>query len=359
MSLRLVRFISLSLILTLFLSFVGSLGIAQSSSGEIVIYSGRREPLLQPILELFEKETGIKTIVKYGSGSALAQQILEEEKALGRSADLFIHTETATFEFLRLQNALQPYSSESTRSTLVDMRARDGSWTGLSGRSRAILYNKNLVKASDLPNSIFDLTDSKWKGKIAATNSANDSFTAWVSALRLTIGEEPAKNFLLKLKENTTRLTNSHTDVRKAVGRGEFALGLINHYYYHIQLEEPDAAVRNVGIIFPDQKQTQIGTLILAAAGAILKNARNLSNAQKVLDFLTGTEGQKFFAEVNYEYPLRPAVPTRSDVLKVVQDSLNCNKTSAIACLKQFPLPLDALGAAAQKTRDLLVEIGW
>jgi iron(III) transport system substrate-binding protein len=359
MSLRLARLISLSLIFLLFFSLIGSLGIAQSGSGELVIYSGRREPLVQPILAVFEKQTGIKTVVKYGSGSALAQQILEEEKALGRSADFFIHTETATFEFLRLQNVLQPYSSESTRSILVDMRARDGAWTGLSGRSRAILYNKNMVKTNELPDSIFDLTDPKWKGKIASTNSANDSFAAWVSALRLTIGEDPTKNFLLKLKENTTRLTDSHTDVRKAVGRGEFALGLINHYYYHIQLEEPDAAVRNVGILFPDQKQTQIGTLILAAAGAIIKNARNATNAQKLMDFLTGTEGQKFFAEVNYEYPLRPAVPTRQDVLKVIQDSLNCTKSSAIACLKQFPLPLDALGAAAQKTRDLLVEIGW
>ncbi len=147
--------------------------------------------------------------------------------------------------------------------------------------------------------------------------------------------------------------------MRKAVGRGEFALGLINHYYYHIQLEEPDAAVRHVGIIFPDQKPHQIGTLILAAAGAILKNARNLGNAQKLLDFLTGPEGQKFFAEVNYEYPLRPAVPTRSEVLKAVQDSLGCAQTSAIACLKQLPIPLDALGGAFIKTRDLLVEIGW
>jgi hypothetical protein len=62
---------------------------------------------------------------------------------------------------------------------------------------------------------------------------------------------------------------------------------------------------------------------------------------------------------LNYEYPLRPAVPTRADVLKTVQDSLGCNKASAIACLKQMPLPLDALGGALNKTRDLLIEIGW
>jgi iron(III) transport system substrate-binding protein len=354
-----VRHLILSFFLVFSLGLLGGMSQAAQGSGEVVVYSGRAEPLLKLILELFEKQTAIKTIVKYGNGAVLAQQILEEQKALGRSADLFIHTEAGTFESLRLDGALHPYNSESTRSILVDLRARDGSWTGLSGRSRAILYNKNLVKPNELPNSIFDLTAPKWKGKIAATNSANASFFAWVSALRLTIGDDRAQDFLSKLKENTARLSASHTDVRKAVGRGEFALGLINHYYYHIQLEEPDVAVRNVGIIFPDQKSNQIGTLILAAAGAILKNSRNLGNAQKLLDFLTGPDGQKFFAEVNYEYPLRPAVPTRSEVLKAVQDSLGCAQTSAIACLKQLPIPLDALGGAFNKTRDLLVEIGW
>jgi iron(III) transport system substrate-binding protein len=358
MSGRIVRWLALGLIALGFASSWGNLGSAQSP-GEVVIYSGRREPLLKPILELFEKQSGIKTVVKYGSGSALAQQILDEQAALGRSADVFIHTETATFEFLRLQGVLQSYLSNTTQEILTGFRARDGVWTGLSGRSRALLYNKNLVKANELPTSVFDLAQPKWKGKIAATNRANDSLVAWVSALRLTLGDERTKDFLIRLKENTVRLTDSHTDVRKAVGRGEFALGLINHYYYHLQLEEPDPAVRHVGIIFPDQKASQIGTLVLAAAGAILKNARNRSNAQKLLDFLAGAEGQEFFASVNYEYPVRPGVATRTEVLQVIQDATGCTQPSAFSCLKLMPLPLDALGATLSPTRDLLIEIGW
>jgi len=328
------------------------------ATGKLVIFSGRREPLITPVLDLFQQKTGIEITLKTGSATALAQQILQELP--NPSADLFISNDSGTLEFLRLKGALQPYLSEAVRRIPERFRARDGSWLGVSGRSRAIIYNMKLVKPEELPTTVFDLINPKWQGKIAATNAGNESFVSWVSALRLTLGDELVKTFLLKLKENKIALLgSSHTDVRKAVGRGEFALGLINHYYYHLQLREPDPVVRNVGILYHDQGPFQLGTFVNAAGAAIIKNAKNLREAQQFLDFLASPEAQKLFAELNFEYPLLPGVESQPEVLLSVQQATGCDEPTPLNCLRQMPIPLDRLGSELEKTQDLLEEVGW
>lgn len=328
--------------------------------GELVIFSGRKEPLLAPVLQLFEDQTGVKITVKFGPATALAQEILQLQQ-LGRSVpDLFVSNDAGTLEFLRLNGALQPYSSEEIERIPERFRARDGSWLGVSGRARAIIYNKRLVSPEELPTTVFDLLNPKWKGKIAATNAGNESFVAWVSALRLTLGDELVKAFLRGLKANEIALlSSSHTDVRKAVGRGEYVLGLINHYYYHLQAHEPDPALREVGILYHDQGTYQLGTFVNAAGAAILKGAENLENARRFLDFLVSSDAQKLFAELNFEYPLLPGVEAHPEVLEAVQQATGCESAVVLECLKQLAVPLDELGEQLEATQRLLEEVDW
>jgi iron(III) transport system substrate-binding protein len=347
-------------VLVLLTSGIVSLGVVTQSPGELVIFSGRREPLLTPVLELFQQQTGIRVTVKFGSATALTQEILQLLETRRSVPDVFVSNDSGTLEFLRLKDALQPYTSAQISAIPESFRAHDGSWLGVSGRSRAIIYNKNLVKAEELPTTVFDFIHPQWKGKIAATNAGNESFVAWVSALRLVLGDELVKTFLEKLKANEIALlSNSHTDIRKAVGRGEFALGLINHYYYHLQVQEPDPALRDVAILYHDQGPFHIGTLVNAAGAAVVKGAPHLANAQRFLDFLASTEAQKLFAELNFEYPLLPAVATRPEVLEAVQQATGCSDSHVLNCLKQLPVPLDELGKELEATQELLEEVDW
>jgi hypothetical protein len=213
--------------------------------GEVVIYSGRSEPLIVPVIQLFQQQTGIKVTLQSGTATALANLVLQEQP--NPRADLFIANDAGTLEFLKLKGALQPYSSEQIKKIPEQFRARDGSWLGVSGRSRVIMYNTKLVKPEELPNSVFALTDPRWKNKIAMATTRNESVIAWVTALRLTKGDAFTKEYLLKLKANGIVTLNGHTDVRKAVGRGEFPLGLVNHYYYHLELRDGSP----VGVVYP------------------------------------------------------------------------------------------------------------
>lgn len=278
-------------------------------SGNLVVYSGRSEALIQPVLDAFQsKYPQVEILLKAGSNSALANALLEEQA--NPQADVFITTEMFTVQALAQEGLFQSYLPQGAESFAAGFIGPDQAWVGLTRRARVIMYNADLVQPEELPNSIFDLTDPKWKGQVAAAGSTNGGMQAQVAAMRKLIGEEATAEWLKGLLANDVTFFGGHTDVRKAVGAGEFKLGLVNHYYYHLQKAEGS----NVGVIYPDQGEGQIGLLSNITAAAILKGAKNLPAAQALLDFLVSPEGQKLFAEGNYEYPLLPGVPLREGV---------------------------------------------
>jgi iron(III) transport system substrate-binding protein len=278
-------------------------------SGELVIYSGRSEPLIEPVIDAFKvKYPNVNVLLKAGSNSELANALLEEQA--NPQADVFITTELFTVQSLAQEGIFQSYMPVGADQLPAEFLGADNLWTGLTRRARVIIYNADLVSQDELPTSIFDLTDPKWKGQIAAAGSTNGSMQAQVASMRQLIGEEETEAWLNDLIANEVTFFGGHTDVRKAVGAGEFKLGLVNHYYYYLQKAEGS----NVGIIFPDQSEGQIGLITNATAAAVVNGAPHPAAAQAFLDFLVSPEGQKLFAEQNYEYPLLPSVELHAEV---------------------------------------------
>lgn len=309
---------------------------------ELVVYSGRNEKLVQPVLDEFQKQTGIKVVLRSGKATELAAVISEEQKAGNPQADIYVANDAGALEKLRLAGALEAYLSDKVKSVPEDLRATDGSWTAVTARARAIMYNKNLIKESGLPKSIFDLTDPKWKGQVAMAQTGNESVVANITSLRLLKGDAGTEKFLEGLKNNEIVLLGGHTDVRKAVGKGEFKLGWVNHYYYHLQLNE--AADNQVGIIYPDQGPKDMGVVVNISGVAVVKGGKNADNAKKFVDFLLTPETQKLFAELNYEMPVIAGVP--------VKDAKPLNE------YKRAPVSLAQFGAEWDKTVQLIDKVG-
>lgn len=278
-------------------------------SGDLVIYSGRSEPLIQPVIDAFKAESpDVNVLLKAGSNSELANALIEEQA--NPQADIFITTELFTVQALAQQDIFQSYLPASADLLPAEFIGPDNKWIGLTRRARVIMYNSDLVSPDELPSSIFDLTDPKWQGQVAAAGSTNGSMQAQIAAMRQLIGEEATEEWLRGLIANDVTFFGGHTDVRKAVGAGEFKLGLVNHYYYYLQ----EAEGSNVGIIFPDQAEGQIGLITNATSVAIVQGSSNLSAAHAFIDFLVSAEGQRTFAELNYEYPILPGVMPREEV---------------------------------------------
>jgi iron(III) transport system substrate-binding protein len=279
------------------------------AEGELVIYSGRSEPLIQPIIEAFKIEyPNVEILLKAGGNSELANALVEE--AANPQADVFITTELFTIQTLSQQDIFQSYLPQGAEALPEGFIGPDQNWVGLTRRARVIMYNTELVTPEELPSSIFDLVDPKWKGQIAAAGSTNGSMQAQIAVMRQLLGEEATEEWLQGLLANDVTFFGGHTDVRKAVGAGEFKLGLVNHYYFYLQQAEGSP----VGVIFPDQGDGQIGLITNATSAAIVRGGSNPAAAQAFLDFLVSSEGQELFAKLNYEYPLAAGVLLHPDV---------------------------------------------
>lgn len=289
---------------------LGDTGLSQTDfTGDLVVYSGRSEPLIQPVIDAFRVEhPGVEVLLKAGSNSELANALIEEQN--NPQADVFITTELFTVQSLASEGVFQSYFPAGADQLPAEFIGPESNWIGLTRRARVIMYNTDLVSPDEVPQSIFDLTDAKWKGQVAAAGSTNGSMQAQIAVLRQYLGEDATEQWLNDLIANDVTFFGGHTDVRKAVGAGEFKLGLVNHYYYHLQLDEGSP----VGVVYPDQEQDQIGLITNATAAAVVKNAPNVAVAQAFLDYLVSPEGQELFAEQNYEFPLLPGVPLREGV---------------------------------------------
>jgi iron(III) transport system substrate-binding protein len=281
-------------------------------TGKLVIYTSRKEELAKPVVEKFEKDTGIDVQALYSDGKVI-NKIAEEKNNV--QADLLISNDAGEMEYLRTQGLLE--SSEPSGVDTIDAkyRSEDNSWIGLSARSRIFMYNKDLIKPEELPQTIEDLADDKYNKQFMITRGGNGSMVAHVSALRKLWGDEKTLSWLKKIKKNAGAIVEGHSDIRKAVGAGEYKFGLVNNYYYHLQLSEPSD--NNVGAVYPDQAEGQNGIFVNAAGVANIKDGPNRASTLKFLEWLLKEENQKEFSFASKEVPVNPAIQTATEATRI------------------------------------------
>ncbi len=277
----------------------------RAAASEVVIYSARKEELIRPALEAFQKETGIKVTLLTGKAGELARRV-EVEKS-DPKGDVFLGTTAGIAELLRRKGLLAPYFSPAAQDVPEEFKAPDGGWVGITGRVRVLIYNRTLVSQRDLPRSYFDLTDPKWKGKVAVASMGERTTVSWLAALMALRGEESVRQYVKGLRDNGLRVLNNNTEVRKAVARGEYALGITNHYYYLLQLREDPGSP--VGILYPDQGPEGIGTPVFSITAGIVKGAKHPEAARALVDFLLGPRGNRLLVQAEYEIPLIAGIP--------------------------------------------------
>jgi len=268
---------------------------------ELVVYSGRKEAFIKPVLKAFEKETGIKILLEPGKTGGLSNRLVLEAK--NPRADVFIATTAAAMETLKKKKILEPYLSPYAEKISSHFYHPKGYWTGITGRARIILYNKKHVDKKDIPQSVADLLDPKWKGKIAIASTREQTTLAWLSSLRVELGEEKAKEFITGLMDNDIVVLPDNTNVRRAVGKGEFVFGLTNSPNFYLQKASGDP----VGVVYPNQK-SKPGILVNPNCIALIRGGKNHVAAKKLVDFLLQKKAQRLLAKGAYEIPLLPGV---------------------------------------------------
>ena len=274
------------------------------SKGSVTIYSGRTQNLIEPILKRFADETGIDVKVRYGQSADLALLINEEGDKT--PADLFISQSPGSVGFLDSKGRLGKLPDEVLELVPPGLHAKDGSWVGLSGRKRVLVYSPKLSESS-LPSTVFDLTKSEWKGRLGVAPS-NASFQDFVTAMCNAKGDEVTKKWLEGIAANDAFVYANNNAIVAAVDRGEIEVGLVNHYYlFQALAENPSFKAKN-----HDFAPDDLGSLLIVSAAALIGGSKHSDEAAQLAAYLLKEEAQRYFSDQTYEYPLAAGVKATS-----------------------------------------------
>lgn len=277
-----------------------------ADAGSLVVYSGRSEALVAPIIAQFAEATGIDVEVRYGSTAEIAATLLEE--GTSSPADVFFAQDPGGVGAVSKEGLFAPLPSETLNLIPERFRSPEGTWTGVSGRARVVVYNTEALSPEDLPADIYDFINPEWSGRLGFA-PGNGSFQTMVTAMRLTWGEEKTRAWLEGLKANQPALLENNNAVVQAAAAGEIDAGFVNHYYLYRFLKE-----EGEGFGARNQFLTGSGpgSLIMTASVGRLANGPNEENAIRFINFLLSPVAQQYFSGQTYEYPLVEGVNTQA-----------------------------------------------
>lgn len=318
-----------------------------TASGEVNLYSARKENLIKPLLDRFSEETGITVNLVTGKADALLQRLQSEGR--NSPADLLITTDAGRLYRAKEAGVTQAVeSAELSRLVPASFRDSDGHWFGLSLRARPILYVKERVDPAAL-STYEALADPQWKRRICIRSSNNIYNQSLVASLIAADGLAATEQWAVGLVENFARPPKGgDRDQIKAAAAGICDIAIANTYYLAGMLNSKDATQRRaagkLAIFWPNQQGR--GVHVNVSGASVIKAARNRENAIRLLEFLAGREAQSWYARTNGEYPVRDDLPP-SDLLKSWGD------------FKMDRLNLSRLGELNPQAVRLMDRVGW
>lgn len=316
---------------------------AAAQSGEVNLYSYREQKLIQPLLDAFTKDTGIKVNVVSAS-SGLEQRIKTE--GANSPADVLL-----TVDIGRLEDAVQAGITQPIKSAVVEKtvpaqyRDAEGHWVGVSMRARVVYASKDRVKQDAITYE--ELADPKWKGKICIRSGQHIYNNALIAAVIAKQGEAKAEEWLKGLKANLAQKpSGGDREQARDVAAGKCDLGIGNTYYWALMLNNPQqkAWADATKVILPTFKDG--GTHVNVSGVVLAKNAPHKAEAMKLIEWLLGDKAQHMYADSVFEYPVKAGIEV--------------NKTIAgYGQLKPDTLPLSKIGQNKKAAANLVDKVGF
>ncbi|TGO02459.1 iron deficiency-induced protein A [Candidatus Thiomargarita nelsonii] len=321
--------------------------IIQVAASEVNLYSARKEALIKPLLDKFTQETGIRVNLVTGKADALLKRLQSEGR--NSPADLLITVDAGRLYRAKKAGVLQAVSSKLlTKAIKPQYRDPEGYWYGLSLRARVVMYVKDQVKPAQL-ETIEALADKQWRGQICIRSSSNIYNQSLVASMIAAKGVEKTEAWVKGLVANFARPpAGGDRDQIKAAAAGQCSIAIANTYYLGKMLSGKSraqrAAATKMAIFWPNQQDR--GVHINLSGAGITKASKNRENAIKLLEYLLSAEAQKWYAQANFEYPVKSGVEI-SALLKSWGD------------FKADTLNLSQLGALNPAAMKLMDRAGW
>ena len=277
---------------------------AGAGETKLTVYNAQHDDLMKAVLDGFTKETGIAVEVRDGSDSELSNQIVQEGKA--SPADVFVTENSPAMTLVQNKTGFAKLDQATLDQVPDQYQPADGTWTGFAARSTVLAYNSTQLKPAQLPASILDLAQPKWKGKVGFSPAGAD-FQAIVSAVLATVGEAKTAAWLAGMKVNG-KVYQGNSTVMKAVNTGEISTGIIYHYYWYKDRAESGANSKNVAL--HQFAAGDPGAFVSVSGVGVLASSDQQPNAQKLARYMTSKAGQTALsASTALEYSVASDVP--------------------------------------------------
>lgn len=276
---------------------------APEDDSSLVIYVGRNEDHVRPLVEAFENETDIRVDARYGSTGALATTILQEGE--NSPADLFFTQDPVYIGSLAEEGLLAALPADILGRVPEGLTGEDGEWVGVTARRRVLVHNPTIVSEDDLADTIEELTGAEWRGRlgIAPTHS---SFVSFVAAMVAIEGEPETLGWLESIAANDPVVFNGNQEIVEAVAAGDLAAGLVNHYYVHrMKAEQGQVDAVNHSFLEGDP-----GDVLMPTTIGMLESSTRKPAALDFIRFLLTETSQKHFLGEVFEYPLVDGIGT-------------------------------------------------
>lgn len=313
---------------------------------ELVVYSERREPLIQPVFDRYTEETGIRVSFLTDNAPVLVERLVAE--GVNTRADILMAVDAGNLWQAAERGVLAPLQSDELEAAIpANYRDPQGRWFGLSLRARTIVHSTQRVEPDEL-STYEDLADPKWRGRLCLRSSRkvyNQSLTA---TLIERLGAERAEEVLTGWVANlATEPFPDDTMLINAVAAGQCDVGIVNTYYFgRVQRDTPDVPV---AIFWPNQPGSGTdtsGVHVNVSGAGITTNAPNPQAAREFLEWLASESVQKQFAEVNFEFPARRGV----DVDPLV---------AAWGAFEADPVDVVVAGQRQSEAVRMMDRVGW
>ena len=337
----------MNLILSLIILFL-SLSFTKVIGAEVNIYSHRQPFLINPFLEKFTAETGIKTNVVYAT-KGLAQRLKAEGK--NSPADVILTVDIGRLYIYDDLDLLASIDSDVLDKNIPqNLKSPENKWVALSKRSRVIVTSKNRVNEGEI-SKIEDLANEKWKGKICSRPGSHVYNRALMASLILSVGEKAAEEWAKKFVANLSRRPQGNDRAQvKAIFEGQCDISIINNYYFGKLKYSEDTKQRewakSVRLIFPNQGSEDRGAHINISGGGVARYSKNKKEAVALLEFLSKAQSQKMYGEINFEYPVNPSVETTEEL-------------KSWGSFKSDSLPIISIAQKAYDAQKIIDRVGW
>ncbi len=298
----------------------------------LVLYNGQHPQTTAALVRAFEAATGIQVAVRSNDEDVLAQQLVQE--GASSPADLIYSENSPALEFLQRRARLAPVAA----ATLADVPRRDsspgGDWVGVSARVSALVYNTRRLSRSQLPTSVMQLAQPRWRGLLAIAPGETD-FQPIITAVAQAHGRRAALSWLRAIKANAgSRDYPDNETLTAMVNSGQAAIGIINNYYWYRLRAQLGAAGMQSALAYLAPRDP--GYVVDVSGAAVLRSSHHQAAAQRFLAFLVSRPGQEILAHGDsYEYPLGSGVKSARGI-------------PALASLRPDPISLARLGVGAE-----------